>query len=405
MPLYIYEAADAEGAIVSGEQQADTRDEVIEYLTRKGLIPVSIREQDEEKKEGVLSRGMFETVTPMDRVLLFRNLATALKAGVNVVEALDMLVSDARKRVMYDILVHAKANVIQGQPLSKVFAANPKAFPAVVVGMVEAGERSGKLDEALHELAEYLTRDYELRRRVKSALAYPMILLVAASGVIALMFFFTIPRLETLFSQINVELPLITRIFVGISSVMRTNPLLDVLIVVGVIVGVFMLRRSPKGRHAMLKVISIFPVARDVLQKIALVRFTRTLSSAISSGLTMTESLTISADAIGNVQYEQAIREAIDRIQKGLPLSRSLAEHERLFPHFLTSLMAVGERTGSVEEILVTFADFYDAETEHVLKNLTSILEPVMLVGMGLLIATIAVSMLYPIYTFVGSFV
>ena len=194
--LYSYEASDKDGVAVRGEFEAEDKAEVVEYLQKKNLIPVSIEGEGEKRgKELSLSSNLFETVKPLDRILLVRNLTAALKAGLGIVEAIDILIVDTTKDVMRKILAQAKINLQNGQPLSQTFAFYPKYFPPVFVGMVKAGEFSGRLDGTLEELGTYLAREYNLAKKVKSALAYPTFLLVAAGGVGTLLPSFVMPRL------------------------------------------------------------------------------------------------------------------------------------------------------------------------------------------------------------------
>lgn len=404
--LYAYEATDKEGAVTQGDFEASSKKAVVEHLRGRGLIPTKI----EEKVARGSSRGrglsfvLFERITPLDRILLVRNLAATVKAGLSISEALDILIADETKNALRNILTQAKTNLQRGQPLSKTFESFKKFFPKVFVGMIKAGEASGKLGETLEELSHHLTREYNLTRRVRSALAYPVLLLSASLGIIVLLMVFVLPRLAKTFTQTGVELPFFTKVLFVIGGFIAANPIVDFLVIAGVVWFFIYFRKTPLGRRVFLKIFLMIPIARELVKKIALVRFTRTLGSLISSGTPIVDSLRLSAESVGNESYKKVILESAEKIKTGIPLSKILGSHPELFPRFLTSLTVVGERTGTLEHILKTFSNFYDEEVDNTLKDLTTFIEPLLLLVMGLIIGAIAFSIVLPIYQLVGEF-
>ncbi|OGM93731.1 hypothetical protein A2524_01350 [Candidatus Wolfebacteria bacterium RIFOXYD12_FULL_48_21] len=403
--IYTYEASDQYGKIIEGEYDAQDRDSVVEYLARKDMIPVSIQEKGlagDTKKKGIV---LFETITAVDRILLVRNLAATVRSGLTIIEALNILIGDTTKELMRTILNDAKNNLKSGQPLSATFTTYKKYFPVIFVGMIKAGEASGRLEETLNELGRHLSREYNLLRKVRSALAYPVILLVASVGVITLMLIFVLPRLVKVFKQSNAELPLPTQILMSISGAVTYSITLD-LILLGVVVWFFIFfRKTDAGQRFFMWAFMRMPFVRELVHKVALVRFTRTLGSLIGSGTHIIEALELAADSVGNIYYKNAIVASIVQIKNGVPLSKALEQYPVLFPHFLIGLVSVGERTGTLQHVMETFADFYDEEVDHTLKDLTTFLEPMLLLMMGLVIGTIALSILLPIYRLVGNFV
>jgi type II secretory pathway component PulF len=215
---------------------------------------------------------------------------------------------------------------------------------------------------------------------------------------------FVLPRLSKSFAQNNVELPTITKVLVAISNVLTFSPVLDVVIVVGFIGFVMYFRKTATGKKFISEVSFKIPVAKNLIKKIMLVRFARTLGSLIGSALSISESLTLTAKAVGNSKYEEAIIRAGKEIKNGIPLSRALKNNPSLFPNFLTSLVAVGEKTGTLDKVLKNFSDFYEEDVSGALNDLTTILEPLLLLGMGLVVGLIALSILLPIYSMVGTF-
>lgn len=404
MAIFIYEVYNKDGAVVRGEYEALTREEVVEYLLRRDLTPISVEAIRGGKAGLDLSISLFEKVKPVDILFLVRNLSATVKAGLSIVEALDILIADTEKKMMKDILREVQALVKNGQPLSAGFANFASQFPPVFLGMLRAGEASGQLERTLTELGQYLSKEYALRAKVKSALTYPIILLVASIGVVSLLLIFVLPRLTKAFASSGVELPWVTKFFLGLSSMLTYSFTLDIIVIFFATWFFLYFRKTIIGRKFFFLLISHIPVANELIKKVALVRFTRTLGNLMASGLSAVGSLESAAQSIGNQKYEVAIKAIVDNVKNGMSISDALTKFPDLFPRLLVSLVIVGERTGSLSEILITFSDFYEEDVDNKLKGLTSVLEPVLLLIMGLLVGSIAFSIILPIYQLVGHF-
>lgn len=405
MAIYIYEAYTREGAIIRGEYEGASRDEVIAHLAKRDLSPISVETIHERgKKNGALSFVLFERIGPVDIMFLVRNLGATVKAGLSIVEAMDILIADAEKAAMKRVLQEAQALIKNGQTLSVGFSSHAKLFPPIFMGMLRAGEASGQLDHALAELGKYLSKEYNLRAKIKSALMYPVILLVASGGVVALLLMFVLPRLTKAFESSGVTLPFITKVFLGISALLTWSYALDLIVVAGLAWFFLYFRTTRAGKSTLFWLISRLPIADELIKKIALVRFARTIGNLLGSGISAIESLELSALSIGNHAYTSALGLAVADIKNGIPISDALAKHPDLFPRLLISLVIVGERTGTLSDILITFSDFYEEEVDNKLKDLTAILEPALLLVMGVLVGSIAFSIILPIYQLVGHF-
>lgn len=406
MPTYIYEAYNKDNKIVRGEYEASSSEEVVEYLGKHYLVPLSVKPTHiKAKNKRILSLQLFDSIGPVDILFLVRNLSTTIKAGLSIVESFDILIKDTKKKLMKEILQGVQSMIKNGQTLSSSFEVYKESFPAIFIGMIKAGEVSGQLDKSMAELSRYLSKEYTLRSKIKSALTYPIILLVASSAVVALMLIFVLPRLTKSFASSGVALPWITKVFLFISQVLTWSFTLDLVFLAGIVWFFLYFRNTKFGKKFFFSVISHTPVAHDLVKKIALVRFSRTFGNLVGSGLSVIDSLTLSAESINNRSYSDAIKIVIEDVQNGLQVSEALAKYPELFPTLLVSLIIVGERTGSLEEILITFSDFYEEEVDNTLKELTSVLEPVLLLIMGLMIGAIAISIILPIYQLVGHFV
>lgn len=403
MATYFYEAYDKDGAIIRGEFEGVNDREIVEHLNKRGLTPISVTNA-KSKGVGKLSISLFERVTPVDIVFLVRNLSAAIRAGLGIVESLDILIHDTKKKILKTILRTAMSQVKSGQPLSQGFEMHGKYFPPMFIGMLKAAEASGQLDVTLESLGKYLTREYNLTRKVKSALTYPVILLIGATAVIILLLVFVLPRLTKAFMQSGVELPFITRVLVAVSNFLSGHIFLDIFALAFVIWFFVFFRKTERGRKFFFKVLLKTPVASDLVKKVALVRFARTFGGLIGSGIPATEALELSANSVGNYYYREAILKAAKEIQNGISFSETFLKYPNLFPHLFVSLVIVGEKTGSLTPILGTVSDFYEEEIDAKLKDLTSLIEPILLLIMGLVVGAIALSILLPIYQLVGKF-
>jgi type IV pilus assembly protein PilC len=406
MTTYIYEAYNKDRALVRDEYEGVNREEVVEYLIKRNLTPVSVKELHARgDKKGIFSIEFFERLTPVDVMFLVRNMATTIKAGLSIVESLDILIADSEKKILKKALQEVQATIKNGQPLSQGFEAYKDAFPPIFLGMLRAGEVSGQLGETLTLLGKYLSKEYSLRSKVRSALTYPVILLVASFAVVTLLLMFVLPNLAKAFASSGVELPWITKLFMSLSNILTWSYTVDIVVLSGLIWFFLQFRTTRRGKKFFFWVLSNTPVASDLIKRVALVRFARTFGNLVASGLSAVESLELSAESIGNESYKLAINNAIVDIKSGVTISDALSKYPDLFPRLLMSLIIVGERTGSLHEILTTFAEFYEEEVDNKLKDLASVLEPALLLVMGVLVGAIAISIILPIYQLVGNFV
>ncbi len=406
--LFTYEAFNRNGAIVTGEVDAEDERGVVLYLETKDLIPSKIRPKGE--KGGILDLKflqkirLFERVKTTDIIFLVRNLATAIKAGLSISEALEILINDSKPGTLRYVLISAKATVQAGRPLSDAFEQYKKIFPSVFIGLIKAGEVSSRLDKALEELSNHLVKEYNLVRKIRSAMVYPALLLVATIGVTVFLLTVVLPKLTKAFQQSNASLPLITKILLATGTFMAHNFIILSIITTALIGGFIYMASTERGKLYIEKILLKIPVVNELMKRVDLVRFTRTLGSLLASAMPVLDALQISADAIGSYTYRAALKDVIDKVKSGVPLSKSLQFHKDLFPTLLTSLISVGERTGNLEYVLTTFSDFYDEEVDNKLKDLTTLFEPIMLLVMGVIVGGVALSILLPIYSLVSQF-
>lgn len=402
MPIYFYKAVDKAGNGVSGEVAAESREEATSNLSKDGYLPIIVEERRGGRrvfKAGPLDfLSFFNRINTIDKILMVRYLASILKAGLSLTEALKILHNDAKKPALKQILKEAKEGVENGQTLSSVFENHPENFSAVFAGLVKAGEESGNLDNALENLANQLFRDYDLLKKVRLAMIYPLILLFGSAGIIVLMMVFVLPRMAKAFSGVLGQLPAITRFFIKISSVLSKSPALTILIFIGLVAGLVYLGRSPLGKRLIFKIFERLPISSELMKKMALSRFSRTFKNLLASGVSALEAIEISAGTVGNPVYEKSLLEISSELKKGAGLAASFKSRSDLYPDLFGSLIMVGEHTGTLEKSLENLSAFYDEEVDRLLKNLVAMLEPMLLLVMGLIVALVAMAVLLPIF-------
>jgi type IV pilus assembly protein PilC len=405
MSLFIYEAINEEGIIVTNEINSSSKDDVVAVLTQKNLMPISVKlKNDFNRSDALRSTVIFERFTALDKIILIRNLAATIKAGLSLSEALEIMATDSKKKVVRDFLLEARSSILNGQSLSSIFEKHKKIFSPVFVGMIRSGESSGTLVKALDDLNQHLNREYNLVKQVKSALTYPIILVIASIGIVLVMLIFVLPKLSKSFVQNNIELPFLTKALVDISGALTFSPLLDVSVVFVLVIFLVYFKKTKIGKQVLSFLIFKIPVVKNLVKKVILVRFSRTLGGLIDGALVISESLNLTAKAVGNDVYEAAILAVAADMKNGISLSEALKKNPELFPNFLISLVAVGERTGTLGLVLKNFSDFYESDVDSSLKDLSTILEPLLLLFMGLTVGLIALAVLMPIYQMVGSF-
>ena len=397
-----YETIGVDGQAQQGRRDAESSEEVATWLKAKGLAPLRITEVRESRGRGFLLH-ISGRISVEEKIFLLKHLSTMLNAGLQVAEAIDILLSEAVRPLMRQLLQEAKENIERGLPLSVTFQAYPKYFSPIFVGVVEAGEASGTLEKSLEQLLVQISKEYDLNRKVKSAMAYPAILLGASTLIISLLVTLVLPRLGKMFASLNVQMPAPTRLLLAISSLVTASPLLTVLVFILCITGVVTLIISRQGKDILSTVSLHIPILRVVVQRVVLARMLRTLGTLLESGLSIVEAVRLASISVGHASYRIVLEKAIGDIERGIGLSSSLEQYPKLFPRIVTSMMGIGERTGSLTALLKNLSAFYEEETDQALKNLLSALEPILLAGMGLLVGGVAISILLPIYKLVGS--
>ena len=399
MPVFTYRAMDLRGATTSGSLSAQSRSAALEQVARKGLVPVSVNEQQPAGAAGGGLRLGGNRIPQTVVEAFSRELANLLAAGVPMIRALSILRREASHPAARKQWGAIHDDVAEGTALADAMGKWPRSFPAVNVAMVRAGETGGFLDLVLTQIADLQSRQRNLRSKIRSAFAYPAVLGVLATGVLVFLLTYFIPRFSSIFMDFGAALPSLTRAIVAISAAVVQYGLLIVLGVAVTAILVHRVLKSPSGRRMAERAILRIPAVGAVVARFALVRFCRMLGTLLGAGVPLVTSLRVAREAIGNETLADAVRKAVEQVQQGRSLARSLAGSEKLFPLSVIEMIAVAEETGRLDAELKRLALVYEEELDRQLRMLVSLAEPMLLFVMAGIVGTIVVGMLLPIFT------
>ena len=396
MATFTYKARDRRGGVLQDQIEGEDQRAVASTLRQQGLLVIDIKEQGVGQKD-ILEP--FKKVKLEEVVVFTRQFATMINAGLPIVRALYILGEQTTSKKLTDTVVQVRKDVEAGLALSEALAKHPKVFNRLYVEMVRAGEIGGILDEVLLRVASQLEKDQDLRRKVKSAMTYPTVVLVLAVVAASFMLVFIVPIFAKMFKDLGGTLPLPTRIAMGLSGLL-TGPL-GLLVAAAVIGGVIFFLRwkdTEAGRKVWGRVVLKIPAKiGEVVQKVALARFARTLGTLSAAGVPILQALEITATSSGNWVIERALLKSRDSIREGIPIYRPL-ESEPVFPPMVTRMIAIGEETGDIDGMLEKIAEFYESEVDATIKALTSIIEPLMIVVVGGIVGGIIIAMYLPMF-------
>ncbi|MGH9784979.1 MAG: type II secretion system F family protein [Terriglobia bacterium] len=398
MPVYVYDGRSARGVKVSGERVAESKAALSALLRRERITTTKIKEKG---KEFALPTFGTPKVTAKDLAIFFRQFSVMIDSGLPLVQCLEILATNQENVTFQKVLTDVRSRVESGSTLADSMREHPKTFDQLTVNMIEAGETGGILDTILQRLSGYVEKAVKLKAAVKSALIYPVAVVGIAAIVITLLLWQVVPIFANMFAAMGVELPLPTRIVVGLSSFIGRFGWIFILMGIGAFFGFKRIYASEGGRFAIDKVMLRLPVIGDLLRKIAVARFTRTLGTLITSGVPLLESMTITARTSGNAVVERAIMGIRKAVEEGRTITDPLKE-SGVFPNMVTQMIAVGEQTGAMDAMLQKIADFYEAEVDDAVKNMLTLLEPVIISFLGVTVGGIVISMYMPMFALIA---
>ena len=400
MPVFNYKAKTSAGLVMEGLIDADEQRGAVDKLRAQKLVVLQIVEKRDgplDKIKAMIKARKKGEVTSKDLVLFSRQLSTLVSAGVPIVQSLGILETQAENPAFKEVLAAVKSDIEAGLSISDALKKHPQALPDLYTSMFKAGELGGILDTILERLTVYMESSEQLKAKVKSAMMYPAIVLSICAVVTCFLMVFVIPTFKNIFASFGAELPLPTQVLINISDTMKRFWYVLVAIPWGGYKGFLWWYGTPKGQKIVDRYILKAPIFGIILKKVAVARFTRTLGTLIKSGVPIMQALETVAQTAGNVVIADAVLLTRESIREGGHLSDPLKK-SGIFPNMVTSMISVGEETGALDIMLSKIADFYDQEVDTAVKGLTSLIEPIVIVVMGIVIGTIVVAMFMPMF-------
>lgn len=431
MPLYSYTAKNTKGQTTQGKFDSDSKLEVARELRRRGFVPIKIEQKRTPKRiskkgteghstvpsnglapsgvEGLLKQilsfdvGRMRGVPLSDKMMFSRQLAVMISAGVPITRALEVLSQQTKNIRFQNAILNIAEDIRRGKRISEALAQYPDIFNNLYVSLVRSGDSAGNITEVLELLADQLKKEHELKSRVRGAFMYPAVIVVAMTGIGILMMTMVVPKLSQIFEDLNTDLPMLTRVIIGVSEFVSAYWFfilgsLPVLIYI-----VKKLVSRDRGRVFFSWLFLKLPVLGGLTRKINSARFARTLSSLIKGGVPILEGINITTDTLSNEYYKKSMIEIHKDVKRGKTLFESIAKFENIYPGLIVQMVRVGEETGSLSEILYRIAGFYEEEVSNITKNLSSIIEPILMLIIGAAVGIFAISMIQPMYSIMGS--
>lgn len=395
---FSYLAIDKEGTKQKGKLEANDQKEVVEYLRLKGYTPINVKDLT-KRQSSIFS--YFSRVKEGDVVLFTRQLASMITTGLTVIESLNILKQQNNKPLMQKIIDDLIVNLSEGNSLSKAMTNYPNVFSSTYIALIKSAEEGGILDKVLARLADNLEKSEEVKKRVKSALFYPAIIISGVVIVIVLMNIFVIPQMGSLYESLDLELPLMTRIVLTFSKLTQTLLPFSVFFIIGGVMGYKRFSKSPLGIRTIDKFRLKMPVFGDIARLSILSEVSRTISLLVNSGASLIGSLNIAADVSGNYYYKNALLSTSGLVEKGASLSVGM-QNQSVFPPLMIQMVKVGESTGKIDESLLKVSEYFERDLEIKVRTLTTAIEPILIIVLGVSVAFLIISVITPIYSLVS---
>lgn len=400
MATYVWRGRNRFGDIVAGERVAESVEELSRALQREQITVLEIK-----PKGAAIAIPFFrrEKVKLKDLAVFSRQLSVLIDAELPLIQSLNILAEQTKNKYFQRVIRTIRADVEAGSTLNQAMRKHPKAFDDLYCNLIASGEQSGSLDVMLRRLAEYIEKIVRLRAKVRQAMIYPSAIITFAILVAIFLLWRVIPVFASIFTELGAKLPFLTSMIIGLSHFVQRFILLILLGLVAIVIAFRYYRRTTTGRWTIDRFILRMPIVGPLMRKVAVSRFTRTLSTLVSGGVPMLESLQITATTAGNVVIEKAVLDARKMVAEGRSLNESLAETGQ-FPFMLTQMVSVGEATGTLDEMLTKLADFFDEEVDTAVAALLSVLEPLLIIFVGIMVGTLIISMYLPIFSLMSQF-
>lgn len=405
MPKYFYTAKSFSGEDKTGVLEAKNERELAKVLHQEGfvLISANLEEKEPKKAQFSISLPFFQGASLTEKMMFTRNLRVMFTAGLALPRSLRILSLQAKSKKFASALMDISDEITKGKAFSDSLARHPKIFSELFQSMVKVGEESGTLEEVLKTLTQQMEREYELRSKIKGAMIYPMVIVSAMAGIGFLMLVMVVPRLAETFKELNVELPFTTQLVIAIGDFLAKKWYLSILIIIGTVLFLRIIFQTRGGRKLIDFVSLRIPIISPIVRKTNSAYAVRTLSSLFTAGVPIVRSLEIVGGAMGNIYFRKAMIEAAEQVKKGGKLSEALRPYNNVYPEIIIQMIEVGEETGETSGVLSKLADFFEDEVTSATKNLTAVIEPVLMLIVGAAVGFFAISMVQPIYSMLGA--
>jgi len=401
MPKFIYTAKSYSGEIKNGEATAQNEKNLAQQLRSEGFLVTSITISDEEsdKKSSNNFLNSFQRVPLKEKMIFARNLGIMFASGLTVSRAIENLALQTKNKTFKKILLDIFDETQNGKYLSEGLAKYPDIFGELFINMVKVGETAGNLDEVLKIVAVQLEKENDLTSKVKGAMIYPAVILTVMVAIGIIMLTTVLPKMMSVFKDMDAQLPPMTQFIINLSDALRNHGLLILIIVILLALFLKYFLKTKSGKQAFGWVAIHVPIFSPIVKQVNCARFARIYSSLLKSGVGSVEALKIISHTLTNYQYQQTLLESVEDVQKGVSLSKVLYDHQDIFPVMVSQIVKVGEETGKTETVLLQLAEFYEEEVNQITKNMSSIIEPVLMVIIGVAVGYFAVAMLMPMYS------
>lgn len=401
MKRYNYKAKDKAGRLVTGEVEAANPNEAARLVRSRNLYVISIKPKIDSPI--TMLRRFQERITARDIATFTRQLSTMINSGLPITEALLILRSQT-KGSLQKVAAQILSDVEAGESFSVALSRHPKVFSTTYIALVKSGEVGGVMDKVLLRLADNLEKQQEFSGRVKGALIYPSIIIAGMVVVGFIMMIFVIPRLTTLYSQFNATLPLPTLILIGVSNFFVNFWYIILILVGGGIYGLSAYGKTKEGRRKIDALLFKVPIFGDLQRQVILAELTRTLALMVGAGVPILEALNITSDVVNNTVISDALRDSAKQVERGFPIAFSFARHPEAFPFILSQMVAVGEETGKMDEVLTKISHIFETESDERVKGLTAAIEPLVMIVLGLGVGFLVIAVILPIYNLTNQF-
>lgn len=405
MPEYFYTAKSFKGEAKSGILSAKDKSELARILHQEGyfLISASLEETKIKKRKLSLSIPFLGGVSLAEKMFFTRNLEVMVGAGISLPRAIIVLNSQSKSKKFKTALLDISEEITRGKNFSDSLKKYPNIFSELFQNMVKVGEETGTLEEALKTLTQQMEKEHELRSKIKGAMIYPAVIICAMIGIGILMLIMVVPNLAKTFEELNIELPLTTKLVISLGTFLAQKWFFAILIVIAFFFLLRLILKTKTGKRAIDKLVLKIPIISSIVKKTNSAYTARSLGSLFSSGVPIARALEVVSRALGNIYFQEAISDAAEKVRKGIKLSEALRPYENIYPTIVIQMIEVGEETGETSDILKRLADFFEEEVSNSTKNLSAVIEPVLMLIIGGAVGFFAISMIQPIYSIMGT--